>query len=163
MLILDVDGVMTNGTILYTDAGEEFKCFSTQDGLGIRLLLQEGIRVALISGRSSKAVTCRAQDLGLTDVYQGIGDKVAVFEELVRKNSLEPSETGFVGDDLVDVPLLSRVGFAVAVANAVEEVKRMADYITTNAGGQGAVREVCELVLRSQGKWERCLSQYDIS
>ena len=160
MLILDVDGVLTDGTILYTDAAEEYKCFNTQDGLGIRLLLQEGIRVALISGRKSKAVDCRARDLGLTDVYQGVGDKVAVFEQLLQKSTIEKKEVGFVGDDLVDLPLLTRVGFAVAVANAVEEVKRNADFITKNAGGHGAVREVCELILKSQGRWDSCLSRY---
>ncbi len=160
MLILDVDGVLTNGTIVYTDAGEEHKCINTQDGLGIRLLLQEGIRVVLISGRDSTAVTGRARDLGLTDVYQGIDDKVAVFEKLVQERTIAPEEVCFVGDDLVDLPLLTRVGFAVAVANAVEDVKQNADYITTNAGGRGAVREVCELILKSQGKWEHCLSRY---
>ena len=130
MMILDVDGVLTNGTIVYTDAGEEYKRFNTQDGLGIRLLLREGIRVALISGRDSKAVSRRAEDLELTDVYQGIGDKVAVFKTLQNTTNIPPEQVCFVGDDLVDLPLLLRVGFAVAVANAVEEVKQHADYVT---------------------------------
>ena len=160
LLILDVDGVLTNGTIVYTDAGEEYKCFNTQDGLGIRLLLQEGIRVALISGRTSKAVSSRAEDLGITDVYQGSGDKVAVFKKLQKKTIIVPEQVCFVGDDLVDLPLLTQVGFAVAVANAVQDVKQHADYITTSPGGRGAVREVCELILKAQGKWEHCLSRY---
>jgi 3-deoxy-D-manno-octulosonate 8-phosphate phosphatase (KDO 8-P phosphatase) len=160
MLLLDVDGVLTNGTIVYTAEGEEYKCFNTQDGLGIRLLLHEGIRVGLISGRDSKAVLRRAEDLGLTDVYQGIGDKVAVFNTLREKTHISPDAVCFIGDDLVDLPLLAQVGFAVAVANAVHEVKLHADYVTTNPGGNGAVREVCELILKSQGKWDHCLSRY---
>lgn len=163
MLILDVDGVLTNGTIVYTDAGEEYKCFNTQDGLGIRLLVQEGIRVALITGRDSKAVSRRAEDLGLDDLYQGISDKVAAFRDLQKKTEISPEQVCFVGDDLVDLPLLTQVGFAVAVANAVEEVKQHADYVTTSLGGRGAVREVCELILKSQGKWKHCLSRYLVS
>lgn len=163
LLLLDVDGVLTDGRFMLTEAGEEHKSFNTQDGLGLRLLLQEGIGVVLISGRDSKAVDIRARDLGLTAVYQGVKDKVAVFEEILQKRAASPEEVGFVGDDLVDLPLLMRVGFAVAVANAVEEVREKAHYVTRKSGGQGAVREVCEVILKAQGKWEHCLSRYLVS
>ncbi|HQO78490.1 MAG TPA: HAD-IIIA family hydrolase, partial [Thermodesulfobacteriota bacterium] len=123
MLLLDVDGVLTDGRFMYTDDGREYKCFHTQDGLGLRMMLREGIGVIVISGRSSPALEYRARELRLTAVYQGVDDKLSVFEEILEKNNLKPQEVGYVGDDLVDLPILKRVGFAVAVANAVDEVR----------------------------------------
>ncbi|MBW1679271.1 MAG: 3-deoxy-manno-octulosonate-8-phosphatase KdsC [Deltaproteobacteria bacterium] len=155
ILILDVDGVMTNGGIIYSNQGEEFKFFNVRDGLGIRMLIQEGIKVAIISGRKSRAVDSRAEDLGINEVYQGVRDKLAVFEEILKKNKIKSDQAGFIGDDLVDIPLLSRVGFAVGVADAVEEVKERVDYVTRNPGGRGAIREVCDFILKSQGKWKK--------
>ena len=160
LLILDVDGVLTQGELIYSDQGEEdWRAFNVKDGLGIKMLIQEGIRVAIISGRKIKAVDYRAHDLGIKEVYQGIRDKVRIFEEIVKKYKITHEEVGFIADDLIDLPLLSRVGFAIGVADAVEEIKEHAHYITKLPGGKGAVREVCDLILKSQGKWEKCLGQ----
>ena len=158
-LILDVDGVMTNGEIIYSNKNEELKLFNVRDGLGIRMLIHEGIKVILISGRKSRAVDLRAEDLGIKEVYQGVRNKVEIFEEILQKHKITPDQVGFIGDDLVDIPLLFRVGFAVAVADAVEEVKKVVHYVTRNPGGKGAVREICDLILKSQGKWETILRQ----
>lgn len=158
ILILDVDGVMTDGGLICSSKGEEGKVFNVRDGLGIALLLRENIKVAIISGRKSEAVEHRARELGIQEVYQGVKDKVAAFEEILKKDKITPDQVGFIGDDLVDLPLLSRVGFAVGVADAAEEVKESVDYVTRHTGGKGAVREVCELILKSQEKWEKLLS-----
>ncbi|HPD60334.1 MAG TPA: HAD-IIIA family hydrolase [Thermodesulfobacteriota bacterium] len=157
LLVLDVDGVLTDGAIIYSDNGGESKSFNVKDGLGIKMLTQEGIKVAIISGRNSRAVEYRAKDLGIQEVYQGIKDKVAVFDEILKKNKINPEEIGFMGDDLIDLPLLYRVGFAIGVSDAAREIKNAVDYVTKLPGGKGAVREVCELILKSQKKWKRCL------
>jgi len=159
MLILDVDGVMTDGGIVYSNKGDEFKTFNVKDGLGIRMLIQGEIKVVIISGRKSRAVDYRAEDLGIKDVYQGVKDKVSVFEEILKKDKITSEKVGFIGDDLVDFPLLSKVGFAVSVYDAVDEIKKNVDYVTKHSGGKGAIREVSDLILKAQGKWERCLSQ----
>ena len=159
LLVLDVDGVLTDGAIIYSDKGEEPKSFNVKDGLGIKMLIQEGIKVAIISGRKSRAVEYRANELGIQEVYQGIKNKVAIFEEILKRNKMNPEETSFIGDDLIDLPLLSRVGFAVGVSDAVKEVKKAADYVTRLPGGKGAVREVCELLLQSQKKWNKYVKQ----
>lgn len=160
VLILDVDGVMTDGRLFYSDKAKgELKSFHVRDGLGIKMLIQEGIKVVIISGRNSKAVDYRASDLGIKEVYQGISDKVVVFEEIIKKYKINSEEVGFIGDDLIDLPLLSRVGFSISVADAMEEVKESVDYVTQLPGGKGAVRELCDLILKSQGKWEKCLKQ----
>ena len=152
LLILDVDGVLTDGGLLYSNqAGEELKKFNVKDGLGIKLLTQEGIRVVIISGRTSKAVEHRARELGIQEVYQGVRDKVAVFEEIIKRDKINPEEVSFIGDDLIDLSLLSRVGFSVGVSDGVDAVKEAADYVTQLPGGKGAVREVCEIILKSQG------------
>jgi len=153
MLILDVDGVLTDGNLLYTHNGEVGKAFHVRDGLGINLLLREHIAVVIISGRRSKALEYRARELGIKDVYQGVADKVVSFEEITARDKLPSGHVAFMGDDVVDIPLLARVGFAVAVPDAPEEVKACVDYVTRLSGGKGAVREVCELILKSQGKW----------
>jgi len=158
MLILDVDGVMTDGSLPYNDAGAEGKVFHVHDGLGIVLLMRENIKVAIISGRKSKAVEFRAQELGITEIHQAVKDKLATFEEIIKRDTISKDEVAFMGDDLVDLPLLSRVGFAVSVPDAPEEIKERVDYVTKRDGGKGAVREVCELILKAQGKWEKwCL------
>jgi len=159
MLILDVDGVLTDGGLLYSDKGGESKLFNVKDGLGIKLLIQEGIKVVIISGRKSKAVDYRAKDIGIQEVFQGARDKVVVFEKILKKNKINSEEVSFIGDDLIDLPLLSRVGFAIGVSDGVDEVKKAVDYVTKLPGGKGAVREVCELILKSQEKWEKCLEQ----
>ena len=157
MLILDVDGVMTDGGIIYSNSGEELKSFHVRDGTGIKMLIREGIKVVIISGRRSRSVDYRAQELGIKEVYQGVKDKVEVFKEILKKYKIDPQQVGFVGDDLIDIPLLLRVGFSAVVADAIEEVKQNVDYITKNPGGRGAVREICDLILKSQGKWEKYL------
>lgn len=157
MLILDVDGVMTEGRLIYPDQGNEIKAFHVGDGLGIRLLQSAGIGVAIISARESEAVSRRAQELRITQVYQGASRKIEVYRNLLLNNNLRDEEVAYVGDDLLDLPLLKRVGFSVGVADSAPEVKKVADYVTRKKGGQGAVREVCELIIKAQGKWKEVI------
>lgn len=147
LVAFDVDGVFTDGRFYLTDDGVESKAFHTQDGFGIRQLINAGVEVAVISGRQSGAVERRMAELGVAHVIQGCGDKVAAFDELLRELRLTAAQCAFVGDDIPDLPLLKAVGFPVAVANAVREVREFCAYTTRAAGGSGAVREVCELVL----------------
>lgn len=147
LVAFDVDGVFTDGRFYLSDDGCESKAFSTQDGFGIRKLLLAGIEVAVISGRNSKAVELRMAELNVTHVVQGCKDKVAAFDELTGRLGIPLAQTVFVGDDSPDLPLLRHAGFSVAVANAVAEVKAQCDATTVAAGGFGAVREVCDLIL----------------
>ena len=151
-MIFDVDGVLTDGTLLYGPAGEELKAFSAHDGHGLKMLAASGVPCALLSGRKSKAVALRAEELGIAHVLQGIGDKAAAFERLVASLGMDGASCAFVGDDLPDLEVMKRCGLAVAVANAVDDVKAAAHYVTRARGGRGAVREFCELVLRAQGR-----------
>lgn len=160
LLILDVDGVMTDGRIIYDDDGKETKVFDVKDGHGIKLLMRAGINVAIITARESKVVLHRAKNLGIEAVYQKAMDKVAAFEDIAKKKQLPPDEVAYMGDDLVDIPLLRRVGFAIAVKDAVEDVKKHVHYVTIRNGGCGAVREVCELILKTQGKWAEVTAKY---
>jgi 3-deoxy-D-manno-octulosonate 8-phosphate phosphatase (KDO 8-P phosphatase) len=157
---LDVDGVLTDGSIIYTDSGEEIKCFHVRDGHGLRLLQQAGVELALITGRQSAAVTHRAQNLRLTHVFQGVRDKVAVLQGLQASLKVSPQETAVVGDDLVDLAMMRQAGLAVAVADAALEVKERAHLVTSAPGGYGAVRELSELVLKAKGLWEGLLQRY---
>ncbi|MGO9481512.1 MAG: KdsC family phosphatase [Candidatus Kryptoniota bacterium] len=151
-IFLDVDGVLTDGTIIYGNGGIELKVFDSQDGFGITNAIQNGIRVGIITGRKSDAVKARAAELGIVDIYQGSIDKVTPLEEIKRVHSLDKSEIAYVGDDILDLPILSKVGFSVAPANCVREVKMRVDYVTKARGGQGAVREVIDLILKAQKK-----------
>ncbi len=160
ILILDVDGVLTDGRVIYTDSGEEIKRFDVRDGHGLKLLMRSGIEVILLTGRESKVVLHRARDLGIEHVYQKALNKNEVYKEILAKWNLEDKEVGFVGDDLIDLPVLRKVGFAAAVPDAVPEVKETVDYITTKKGGEGAVREICELLLKAQNKWEAVTERY---
>lgn len=160
LLVLDVDGVLTDGRIIYTDAGDEIKCFHVRDGHGLRLLEEAGITVALITGRHSRAVAHRAQNLGLVHVHQGVRDKLAVLASLQKNLGLSPLQTAVVGDDLVDLAMMQKAGLALAVADAAADVKDRAHWITSLGGGRGAVREICELLLKAQGKWEGSLNRY---
>ncbi|MBN1625484.1 MAG: HAD hydrolase family protein [Deltaproteobacteria bacterium] len=153
ILILDVDGVMTDGRIYMNDHGEETKAFNVKDGYGIRSLLYAGIDVAIITGRESGVVGQRAKDLGIKYVYQGVSDKRSAGIGLLQEKGLAGDQACYIGDDLPDVPLLRYVGLPVAVADAVEEVREAALYVTGKNGGDGAVREICELILKSQGAW----------
>ncbi|MBI3753654.1 MAG: HAD-IIIA family hydrolase [Deltaproteobacteria bacterium] len=160
LLCLDVDGVMTDGCIIYDDDGKEIKVFDVKDGHGIKLLMRAGIDVAIITARESNVVLHRAKNLGIETVYQKAMDKVAAFEDIVKKKQLLPNEASYMGDELVDIQLLRRVGFAVAVKDAVADVKKYADYVTARNGGYGAVREICDLILKVQGKWEEVTARY---
>ncbi|MCX5845680.1 MAG: HAD-IIIA family hydrolase [Deltaproteobacteria bacterium] len=161
LLVLDVDGVMTDGKIIMNDMGREIKNFDVKDGHGIKILMKCGIDVILLTGRRSAVVEHRAQDIGIEEVYQGIFNKLEKFEEILQNKSFNYENIAFVGDDIVDIPLLKRVGFSVAVADATEDVKKCVDYITKKAGGDGAVREVCELILQAQGKWIDVAGRYE--
>ena len=160
LLILDVDGVLTDGKILYNDRGEEIKAFDVKDGHGLKLLMRSGTEVALITGRESKVVLHRARDLGINQVYQKVTNKIEVYEKILRGKKLEDKHVGFIGDDLVDIPVLRRVGFSATVWDAIPEVKEIVDYVASRKGGDGAVREVCELLLKVQNKWEGITERY---
>src|SRR2546423_4047708 len=151
LLLLDCDGVLTDGRVTLVEGGDEQKSFHTRDGHGLVLLHRAGLRSGIISGRSSGVVASRAADLGVAYVRQGALDKSKVFEELLAEAGVEPPEVAYVGDDVVDIPLMRRSGLAVAVADAAEDARACAHYVTRLPGGFGAVREVCELILKAQG------------
>ena len=152
-LFLDVDGVLTDGSIIFDPQGRETKIFNVKDGLGIRMALKAGLRVALITGRRSPVVDLRAAELGVNEVHQGVRDKVAVFTSILEKWVITPREAAYVADDLPDLPVLRLVGLAVAVADAGREVLETAHMVTRLKGGKGAVREAVEYILRAQGLW----------
>jgi len=160
LLLLDVDGVLTDGRIIYDDDGRETKFFDVRDGHGLKLLMRSGVEVGIITSRESRVVAHRAKNLGIELVRQGMLDKLKALEEILEERPYAPEEIAYVGDDTVDLPVLKRVGLSVAVADAVEEVKEMADYVTGKTGGRGAVREVAELILKAQGKWEGIIGHY---
>ncbi len=160
LLIMDVDGVMTDGSVIYNDAGLETKVFDVRDGHGIKMLQRAGIKAAIITSRRSEAVTHRAKNLGIELLYQGAIEKVRAYEDLLQKEGLKQDETAYMGDDIVDIPILKRAGFRVCVPDAVDEVKQTAHYITKKHGGSGAVREVVELILKTQGRWEEAVKRY---
>lgn len=149
LLILDVDGVLTDGKIWYSDDGREQKCFHTQDGLGMKRLQEADIQIAIISGRQSEGVDRRMKELGISHVFQGQENKIAAFESLLTTCNLSPGEIGYMGDDIPDILIMERVGFRIAVDNAVPEVKAIADWCTSRRGGEGAVREACDYILSS--------------
>ncbi len=161
MVIFDVDGVLTDGRITIDHEGLETKTFHAHDGSGVKYLMRAGLQVAFLSGRVSTAVQHRAEELGIDEVYQGVKLKLPVFEEILEKHGLPAEEVCYVGDDLPDLPVMRKVGFAVAVANARPEVLQAADHVTTAAGGAGAARELAELVLRTQDKWGDIFRRYE--
>ena len=160
LFLLDVDGILTDGTITYTHEGNEIKSFHTRDGLGIRLLMESGLEIGLITARESEAVNRRVQDLGIKYVFQKAKNKLEIFENLLKELNLTPSEVGYMGDDWLDLPLLVRVGFAATVDDAVPEVLQVAHYVTKRQGGRGAVREVCDLILEAQDTQKALLEKY---
>jgi 3-deoxy-D-manno-octulosonate 8-phosphate phosphatase (KDO 8-P phosphatase) len=160
LLIMDVDGVLTDGRIFQDCHGHELKAFDVKDGHGIVMAHRAKLRTALLSGRESETITRRAQELGIELVFQKIWNKLEVYEKILVDTRLVHDEVAYIGDDLVDIPLLRRVGFAVAVADAVDEVKAASHLITRRPGGQGAVREVIELILRAQSHWDILLERY---
>ena len=161
LLLMDVDGVLTDGAIwllsMPDGTATEMKGFHAHDGAGLKLAQLAGLRTGLITGRDSAATARRAQEVGMDFVYQNCGEKIHAYEEILKRSGLKDVEVAYVADDLPDLPILERVGFAVAVANAAPEVKRAAHYVTRTRGGEGAVREVVEVVLKAQGKWQEVL------
>lgn len=162
LLLLDVDGVLTDGRIIYDSEGRDMKFFDVHDGLGVTLLKKAGIPTILVTAKGSAAITPRALDMKVDEVFADITPKSQVLDKVVKKYGISYSEICFVGDDLVDLCVMKRVGFPVAVCNAAAEIKKKALYVTTKSGGRGAVREVAELLLKSQGKWSCVLGPYDI-
>jgi 3-deoxy-D-manno-octulosonate 8-phosphate phosphatase (KDO 8-P phosphatase) len=160
LFIFDVDGVLTDGSLHYGAEGEALKTFNVQDGLGIKLLQESGVLTGIISARRSPQVVARAKDLAIEFVHQGGHDKLTPFRALLDQLNLTEAQVAFIGDDVVDLPILSRVGFAVAVPNGRPEVLARAHHVTTNRGGHGAVREVCEFVLRAQNNYDRIMAQF---
>jgi 3-deoxy-D-manno-octulosonate 8-phosphate phosphatase (KDO 8-P phosphatase) len=160
LLLLDVDGVLTDGRITYDGSGREWKSFDIRDGQGIRLLQQAGLEVGILSGRRSAAVRTRAKELGLRLLRQKVTDKAKALEEIMVQKNYKREQICYVGDDLVDLPVFPRVGLAIAAADSIGEVKASAHYITRNPGGRGAVREVCDLILKAQGKWAAVTREY---
>ncbi|MGA2525868.1 MAG: HAD-IIIA family hydrolase [Smithellaceae bacterium] len=163
LLILDVDGVMTDGRIIMDDDGREMKNFDVRDGHGLKIIQRYGVKVALLTGRESEVVQHRARDLEIKEVYQGALNKKDVFEKILLKHNLPATAVAFLGDDIVDIPVLRRVGFSAAVADALDVVKKSVDYITNNRGGHGAVREICEMILQAQGKWAEIAAKYEFA
>jgi 3-deoxy-D-manno-octulosonate 8-phosphate phosphatase (KDO 8-P phosphatase) len=157
VLLMDVDGVLTAGNVylmpLADGTAVEMKAFHSQDGAGLKLARDAGLRTGVISGRESAAVTRRAQEVGMEFVFQGRGEKVPAYEEILRVAGVRDSDVAYIGDDLPDLPILERVGLAIAVANAVEEVRRAVHHVTRRTGGDAGVREAIEGILKAQGKW----------
>jgi len=160
LLLLDCDGVLTDGRITPVEGGEELKSFHTRDGHGLVLLHRAGLRSGIISGRTSRLVELRAADLGVTYVRQGAHDKIEVFESLLREAGVGPEQTAYVGDDVIDIPLMRRCALGVAVADATPDTRDAAHHVTRLPGGFGAVREVCELILKAQGLWGGLMERY---
>jgi 3-deoxy-D-manno-octulosonate 8-phosphate phosphatase (KDO 8-P phosphatase) len=162
LLLLDVDGVMTDGGIIYDGNGLETKIFNVRDGHGIKMLQRAGIEVGIITGRSSAVVDVRAQELGIELVYQGALRKLESYEDVKLKTGLTDSQIAYMGDDVIDVPVMRRVGFAAAPQDALAEAKRAAHYIASCNGGRGAVREVCDLILKGRGAWDEVTARYEL-
>ena len=160
LLALDVDGVLTDGTLIINANGSESKFFNVLDGHGLRMWQRAGLKVALVSGRASEPTKRRAEQLEIEYVFQDCHYKLPVVEQLLEQLNLSPANMAFIGDDLTDMPVIRYAGFGVAVANAVDEVKQCADYVTARPGGSGAVREVIEYILRNSGGWQELMKRY---
>ena len=160
LLVLDVDGVLTDGTIVINSDGGESKFFNVLDGHGMRLWLRAGLKIAFVSGRASEPTRYRAEHFGIEHVLQDCHHKLPAMQKLLEELRLSRHQVAYVGDDLPDLPVIQYVGFGVAVANAVDEVKQHADFVTTRSGGGGAVREVVEYILKQNGKWPQLMERY---
>ncbi len=152
LLLLDVDGVLTDGGIIYSDNGREIKRFNVKDGLGIRLLIKTGIKIGVVTGRSSKALYHRCKNLGIVHIFDNVKDKASILDRIIAQTQVSSEEIAFIGDDLPDLELMKRVGVSIAVADAHEVVLKNADMVTRVKGGKGAVREVCETILKAKGQ-----------
>lgn len=160
LLILDVDGVLTDGSIILDNDGNELKAFHVRDGHGIKMLHSIGVYVAIITGRYSKVVERRAHELGITEIYQKCHVKSAAYKHLTEKLNISDSEIAYIGDDIVDLSIMKKVALPIAVADAADETKATALFITKMPGGRGAVREICDLIIKAKGKWEELLNEY---
>ncbi|MGE5757346.1 MAG: KdsC family phosphatase [Sideroxydans sp.] len=160
LIAFDVDGVLTDGGLYLSDSGEEFKRFNTLDGHGLKMLKASGVELAIITGRTSKCVELRARNLGITRLYQGVEDKLAVMQSLLAELKVAPEAAAFMGDDVVDLPVMRRVGLALSVPGAPQIVRDHAHYVSQRDAGHGAVREVCELILGAQGTLDAQLAPY---
>lgn len=160
LVIFDVDGVLTDGSLFLGDDGQEYKAFNSKDGFGMRLLQDAGIDIGIITGRESTLVRLRMEELGITQIMQGRREKGPALVEMMEKNGLTLDEIAYVGDDVVDLPIMSRVGLSIAVQDARPVVKKHAHWITESVGGRGAGRDVCELILEAHGKWDDIIKRY---
>ena len=160
LLIFDVDGVLTDGSLYLTDDGVEIKAFHSHDGLGIKLLMRSGVQVGIITARQSELVTLRMKSLGIEHAYQGNMVKVEAYEDLLKKLSLQDYQVAYVGDDIIDLPLIQRAGLGIAVANSHEFIKPHADWITDCSGGGRAAREICDFIMRAQGTFEKVYNKF---
>lgn len=162
LLLLDVDGVLTDGRIIYDSGGCDMKLFDVHDGLGVYVLKKAGIPTILITAKGSEAIKPRARDMQVEAVFENVFPKTAVLDKILKEYRVNSNEVCFVGDDLVDLCLMKKVGMPIAVSNACQEIKQSAFYVTLKEGGRGAVREVAELILKSQGKWKNIVEFYDV-
>ena len=158
VLMLDLDGVLTDGRVYYGAKGDELKAFDIQDGFGLVLMRKAGLPVVIVTGKKSKLNLRRAQDLGITKIFQNVTDKLKVFDDYLSKSEYTPEEICYIGDDLMDYPVMKRVGVSVAVPNAVAEIRKVADWVTERSGGRGAVREVVDRILKIQKRWDGVLA-----
>ena len=161
VLIFDVDGVLTDGSLFYGDDGQEYKAFNSRDGHGIKMLRDTGVEAAILTGRNSQVVLHRARNLGIARIIQGSHDKLVSYQAMLAETGLKPEETAYMGDDLVDLPVMRRCGLACTVPDAPAEVKARAHYVAGAGAGRGAAREVCELIMRAQGTWAGQVALYD--
>jgi len=160
LVIFDVDGVLTDGSLFYGDDGLEYKAFNSQDGHGMKMLQNSGVDIAIITGRKSEVVTHRMDNLGIKYVFQGQKDKLPAFKKLAAKLNVDPEDVAYVGDDVVDLPIMIRVGLAITVQEGHELVKKHAHWICQKPAGRGAVRELCEMIMQAQGNLEAALEEY---
>ncbi|WP_130536818.1 3-deoxy-manno-octulosonate-8-phosphatase KdsC [Thiomicrorhabdus indica] len=160
LLILDVDGVLTDNRLYYSNDGNEQKTFYTRDGHGMVMLRKSGVDMAIITGRKSELVAKRAQDLKIAHLYQGVPDKLPSFQKLMAKLAISSDEVAYIGDDILDLPILMRVGLSITPADGEEEVKSRVDYVSPHKGGNGVVREICEMIMKSQDTWQQHMDFY---
>jgi len=160
LVIFDVDGVLTDGSLFFGDDGQEYKAFYSRDGLGIKLLQRTGVEVGIITARDSQLVNHRMENLGIEHLYQGRLDKISAFEEMIAKLNVSPEQTAYAGDDVVDLPVMKKVGLAIAVQDAHPFVKKHAHWITEQNGGRGAARDICELIMEAQGTLDDQLNAF---
>lgn len=160
LLLLDVDGVLTDNRLIYGDDGQEYKAFYTRDGHGMVMLQKSGVDIGIITGRKSPLVENRMRDLKVKHLYQGVPDKLPTFLALVEKLSIKMSEIAYIGDDILDLPILTRIGLSISPADGDSEVKSRVDYVSQYKGGQGCVREICEMIMKSQNTWQANMDFY---